>query len=58
MSFNPDSNRQAQEVIFSRKTAKKIHSKIVFNNTLISKADSGLLRNFQQLFPKPSLITI
>ena len=30
MSFNPDPTKQAQEVIFSRKTIKKIHPKIFF----------------------------
>ena len=87
MSFNPDPTKQAQEVIFSRKTTKKIHPKIFFNNIPVSKADSqkhlglhldsklsfdihiktiltkvnrtiGLLRKFQQVLPRPSLITI
>ena len=87
MSFNPDPTRQAQEVIFSRKTSKKIHLKTFFNNIPVSKADSqkhlglhldselffdihiktisakvnrtiGLLRKFQQVLPRPSLITI
>ena len=40
MSFNPDPTKQAQEVIFSRKTSKKIHPKIFFNNIPVSKADS------------------
>ena len=40
MNFNPDPTKQAQEVIFSRKTTKKIHPKIFFNNILVSKADS------------------
>ena len=40
MSFNPDSAKQAKEVIFSRKTTKKIHPKIFFNNIPVSKADS------------------
>ena len=40
MSFNPDPTKQAQEVIFSRKTTKKIHPKIFFNNIPVSKADS------------------
>ena len=30
MSFNPDPTKQAQKVIFSRKTIKKIHPKILF----------------------------
>ena len=87
MSFNPDPTKQAQKVIFSRKTTKKIHSKIFFMNIPVSKASSdkhlgphldsklyfdihiktiltkakrtiGLLRKFQQVLPRPSLITI
>ena len=40
MSFNPDPTKQAQEVTFSRKTNKKIHPKIFFNNIPVVKADS------------------
>ena len=40
MSFNPDPTKQAQDVIFSRKTSKKIHPKIFFNNIPVSKVDS------------------
>ena len=32
MSFNPDKSKQAQEVIFSRKTEKIIHPPTIFNN--------------------------
>ena len=38
MSFDPDLNKQAQEVIFSRKTTKSSHSQILFNNVPISCA--------------------
>ena len=38
--LQPDPTKQAQEVIFTRKTTKKIHSKIFFNNIPVSKADS------------------
>ena len=87
MSFNPDPTKQAQELIFSRKTSKKIHPNIFFNNISVSKADFqkhlglhldskltfdihiktiltkvnrtiGLLRKFQQVLPRPSLVTI
>ena len=87
MSFNPDPTKKAQEIIFSRKTSKKIHLKTFFKNIPVSKADSqkhlglhldsqlffdihiktilakanrtiGLLRKFQQVLPRPSLITI
>ena len=36
MSFNPDLNKQAPEVIFSRKTAKSSHPLIYFNNAPVS----------------------
>ena len=39
MSFNHDPKKQAQEVIFSRETTKKIHPKIFFNNNPVTKAN-------------------
>ena len=39
MSFNLDSTKQAQEVIFSRKSTKKIHPKIFFNNIPVMETD-------------------
>ena len=38
MSFNPDLNKQAQEVVFSRKLNKASHPKIFFNNALVVHA--------------------
>ena len=32
MSFNPDKSKQAQEVMFSRKTQRVIHPSAIFNN--------------------------
>ena len=32
MSFNPDKCKQAQEVIFSRKTQRVIHPPAIFSN--------------------------
>ena len=40
MGFNPDPTTQVQEVIFSRKSTKKIHPKILFSNIPVSKANS------------------
>ena len=40
MSFNHDPTKQAQEVIFIRKTTKKIHPNIFFSNIPFSKVDS------------------
>ena len=37
MSFNPDLNKQAQEVVFSKKITKSSHPKILFNNTPVGK---------------------
>ena len=38
MSFNLDLNKQAQEVIFSRKLKKVSHPPLPFNNNNVSKA--------------------
>ena len=39
MSFNPDLNKQAQEVIFSRKLNKPSHPKIVFDSVPVVCTD-------------------
>ena len=33
MSFNPDKNKQAQEVVFSRKQSKPKYPQLLFNKT-------------------------
>ena len=38
MSFNPDRNKQAQEVVFFRKTEKKIRSNLYFIGFSIEKS--------------------
>ena len=40
MSFNPDPNKQAQEVIFSRKLKKVCHPPLRFNNDNVSQVSS------------------
>ena len=40
MSFNPDPNKQAQKVIFSRKRNKFCHPSLRFNNNNVSQASS------------------
>ena len=40
MSFNPDPNKQAQEVIFSRELKKFCHPCLRFNNNNVSQASS------------------
>ena len=36
MSLNPDSSKQAQEVIFSRKLQKSTHPTLSFNNNTVT----------------------
>ena len=40
MSFNPDPNKQAEEVIFSRKLKKFCHPSLRFNNNNVSQVSS------------------
>ena len=40
MSFNPDPTKQAQEVIFRRKTKKEYHPAFAFNNSNVSETNS------------------
>ena len=39
MSFNPELNQEAQEVILCRKTLKSSHPKIYFNNWLVFRVN-------------------
>ena len=38
MSFNPDSIKQAQEIIFSRKLQKSVYSRLHFNNIAVTQS--------------------
>ena len=38
MSFNTDSSKQAQEVVFSRKIKKPNYSELIFNNIPVNQA--------------------
>ena len=53
MSFNSDRNKQGQEVIFSRKTGKKFHPNLYFNDQSTEKSVAynhlGLTLDEQQL---------
>ena len=40
MSFNPYSTKQAQEVVFSRKTKKEYHPPLAFNNNNVPETNS------------------
>ena len=36
MSFNPDPIKQAQEIIFSRKTSRRNHLGLMFRNSIVN----------------------
>ena len=40
MSFNSDPTKQAQELVFSRKTKTEYHSPLAFNNNNVSETNS------------------
>ena len=40
MNFNPDASKQAQEVIFSRKTNKPQHPDLLFNQSQVQRSDA------------------
>ena len=54
MTPNPNVNKQAQGVIFSRKIKSNIHSLLVFNNDIVSQANSqkhlGITLDFELTF--------
>ena len=58
MSFNPDVNKQAQEVIFSRKIKSNIHPPLVFNINIVPQANSekhlGITLYFKLTFEEHS----
>ena len=39
MSFNPDPNKQAKEVIFSRKQNKRQHPSLIFNSNIVERIE-------------------
>ena len=54
MSFNPDPSKQAQKVIFSRKSKRSTHTLLVFNNNNASQTCSQkhlcVILNFKLTF--------
>ena len=38
MSFNPDVSKQAQEIIFSKKSQKLFHPAVLFNNIPVQRS--------------------
>ena len=54
MSFNPDPSKQAQEVIFSRKSKRSTHAPLAFNNKNVSQTFSqkhlGAILDFKLTF--------
>ena len=57
MSFNPDPSKQAQEVMFSRKSNKDYHPPLAFNNNNVPETDSqkhlGIILDICSSFANP-----
>ena len=45
MSFNPDPNRQVEEVLFSRKIQKSSQPLLIFNNNIVTQSITQVFRN-------------
>ena len=60
MSFNPDPSKQAQEVIFSRKSKRSTHPPLVFNNNNVSQTYSqkhlGVILDFKEHLKNTSIM--
>ena len=52
MNFNPDPSKQAQEIIFSRKTQENFHPPLYFNNI---KVEQTALQKHLGIFLDPRL---
>ena len=54
MSFNPDPSKQAQEIVFNRKSKRPTHPPLVFNNNKVSQNFSqkhvGVILDFKLTF--------
>ena len=54
MKFKPDSSKQAQDVLFSRKLQKVSHPELIFNNSDVSRINSqkylGLVLDSKLIF--------
>ena len=54
MIFNPDPNKQAQEVLFSRKIHKSSLPSLIFNNNIVTQSSthSGMVLDTKLHFQK------
>ena len=61
ISFNPDQSKQAQEIIFSRKTENFFHPSLRFNNSIVSQSLSqkhlGIFLDARLTFEEHSKLT-
>ena len=62
MSFNPDENKQAQEVFFSRKQSKPKHPQLLFNKIPIAYSSSqkhlGIILDEKLIFANHSRVML
>ena len=70
MSFNPEVTKQAQEVVFSRKSQKVTHPTLYFNNSPVTQSCSqqhlgihldeklNFIHHIKEKFPKPTKVLV
>ena len=70
MSFNPEVTKQAQEVVFSRKSQKVTHPTVYFNNFLVTQSSSqkhlvinldgtlNFIHHLKKNYPKPTKVLV
>ena len=56
MSFNPDKNKQAQEVVFSHKQSKPKHLQLLFNNSSQNIFNYYLITHLLLILPVKSTL--
>ena len=72
ISFNPEITKQAQEVVFSRKSQKLTHPRVYFNNSPVIQSSSqkhlcihldekigvGVIKKLKNTLPRKTLLTL
>ena len=70
MSFNPEITKQAQVVVFSRKSQKVTHPTVYFNNSPVTQSSSqkhldihldeklNFIHHIEEKFPKPTKVLV
>ena len=58
MSLNPEVTKQAQEIVFSRKSQEVTHPTVYFNNSPVTQSSSQKHLGIKEKFPKPTKVFV